>query len=123
MGCPAYGLWPPTGIEPPNRRFSTDQLRLYTSNKQIRADMEELREFLCLVLRHSALSGKDLRHPALGDLRAFRQGSPTPGSWSRLRAKDPWGLARVVPGGTQPARAAQTSVWGTLAPRIRGSGP
>src|ERR1039457_3149134 len=66
MGCPAYGLWPPTGIEPPNRLFSTDQLRLYTSNKQIRADMEELREFLCLVLRHSALSGKDLRHPALG---------------------------------------------------------
>lgn len=38
----------------------------FESNKQIHADMEILGEFLCLLLRHSALSGKDLRHAALG---------------------------------------------------------
>jgi len=48
----------------------------------------------------------------------FPQGSPTPGSWSRPRAKDPWVLAPVVPAETQPSCAARTSVSGTPSPRI-----
>jgi len=38
----------------------------YDSNKQIHADMEELSDSLCLLLRHGSFSSKDLRHPALG---------------------------------------------------------
>jgi hypothetical protein len=38
----------------------------YGSNKQLHADMEELSDSLCLLLRHGPFSAKDLRHPALG---------------------------------------------------------
>ena len=48
------------------RRTATLKEREYDSNKQIHADMEELSDFLCLLLRHGPFSAKDLRHPALG---------------------------------------------------------